>query len=127
MKIILVSLVSLVSGLLFSVLPLKKSITVLFSIQNNSFRLLKDNHFTDEEKQKLLLVNSGKILGYTLKIVVLIFVGTLPFFLLVFGERWFYHTTHFGEFFLSIEGIVISSGLVILFFLLKAGYAKIRL
>ena len=71
MTIALIVLASLASIILINALPLIETFKDLLYFQKETIKVISKADFSDEKKQKILLVNSGKILFSTLKQIIL--------------------------------------------------------
>lgn len=114
------------SAYLFDLLPVMKNTALIFELQKISFRAMRDSTLTDEHKQKFLLINSGKILLVTLKLLCFFSIVLIPFALLVSLNK-FLTTINIESLLTSLKGIALSSFAFVSYFLLKKLYGKLRI
>lgn len=122
----LIFLVGVFSALFFDLLPVVKNAGLIFELQRGSFRAMQDINLTDEQKQKILLVYSGKILLVTLKLLFLFCIILMPFAGLVALSK-FFTTTNIESQLVSLTGISLSTLSFLFYFLLKKIYGKFRI
>lgn len=109
MILFFIVLVSLISASLFDLLPIWENSKSVFILQKESFKVINNPEFSDDQKQKILLSFSGKILFATIKITIYIIITSLPFVCLVVVGHWVFDKTNIIGILLSIKGICLSS------------------
>ncbi len=127
MVITLIIIASMVSAALFDMLPVLENSRIIFTLQKESIQIMSNAEFSDDQKQKILLSNSGKVFYVTLKLVLLFVLVLLPFTLLVAIGDWLSGNIIFYETIVSVKGIVLSSIAFVVYFLLKKGYGRFKL
>jgi hypothetical protein len=118
---------SLISAYLFNALPVYKIAILILNLQKESFKVIKDNGLTDEQKQRMLLAYSGRILLSTTKEVFLIVFSILPFFCSEIIWYLILARNDFLKILVSVEGICITSLTYILFYIIKKFYGRFRI
>ena len=119
-------IVGILSAALIDFLPVLKNTISIFELQKSSLKALQDSKLADEQKQKLLLNNSAKVLIKVFKLFLSFFISLMPFIILIVFCRTF--TTIKIELILySYKGIILSSFAFIFYFLIKRMYAGSRI
>jgi hypothetical protein len=115
------------SAELFDTLPIIKNSKNVFILQKESIKVISSSELTDEQKQKMLLANSGKVFYITIKIISLLMLILFPFIgLIIIGDK-FQEKGVFYETLISAQGLVLTSIAYLIYFLLKKGYGRFRL
>jgi hypothetical protein len=127
MTIALIVLASLASIILINALPLIETFKDLLYFQKETIKVISKADFSDEKKQKILLVNSGKILFSTLKQIIYIIIAMLPIAGLWLIGNWFFKELNLQENIVSIKGACLTIITFILFYLIKKLYVKFRI
>jgi hypothetical protein len=132
MKIVLIScvfLICLILALLAEMLPFLKSVKAITIITKNSINTIKSVKMADAEKEKRLLSNSWEILWrsfYILGLVLIMFIAgyLLIIFIDLFG---IYHQPVILTYLETKQGMLVSAGAFLAYFLLKKLYERVRL
>ena len=126
MSYLLIFGIGVFSAFLFDLMPVVKNTGLIFQLQKASFSAIQDPTKSDEQKQRILLINSGKLLLTTLKLLLFFCVIILPFALLTVICKEF-TTTNIETLLVSTSVIVLSLFAFISYFLLKKMYGKLKI
>lgn len=126
MVLLLIAVATLVTAFLFEILPVSIIGKTIFQLQKESLRTLQNRSINEDLKQKILLALSGQVLFSTIKLILFLGVSILPFILLILIENWICDKPNIGEVLISIKGIIFSSSVFLLYFLIKRWYGKFR-
>jgi hypothetical protein len=127
MTISLIIIASLISASLFDALPILKTTRLVFNLQKESLKVIMDSRLRDEQKQKILLSLSGKILYTTIKLVMLVLIAVLPFIGLVFIGHCISEQSNLIDIVVSLKGICLTCLTFLLYYLIKKGIGKFRI
>ncbi len=126
MEFLVIFITGLLSAFLSDFLPVVKNTNLIFKLQVRSISVIYNKELIDEQKRKILLSNSGKILCITIKLVLYFFIVFLPFSLLVFIGNHF-TAIAFEKVLLSFLGILIITVAFLGYHIVKRGYGSFRL
>ncbi len=118
-------LLSALSSLLFKILNIKSIIIQIYTLQKDSFSILKNNSFTDDEKQKILLRNSRKLFNYSILLLMkfsLIFIPISLFFIVDYCQK-----TNYAQILVKWDGILFSTFSFVILLLILNKYDSRRL
>ncbi len=127
MILILIGIASLLCALIFDALQIVKIGRFVLNLQKESLKVIIGSEFTDDEKQKILLTISGKILIATIKLIFLFVLVTLPMVSLPVIGLWMTDSINVFDILISIKGICISTLAFIVYYYIKKSYARFRL
>jgi drug/metabolite transporter (DMT)-like permease len=99
---------------------LVQKLTVSYKTQ---LEVMRNRDLSDEEKQKLLMQQTPKQLGYLLKLIGSILLFISPFVLIFVLEKYVDSIDSADLY--SFQGIAVSLGAVLLYLLLKKQYVRI--
>jgi len=126
MGFFLIVLTSLISALIFDVLPIWKNSKSIFILQKKSLQVIKNPELCDNQKQNILLSYSRKILFLTIKLVCFFAIMSMPLVGLISIGHWFSNNTNFLEIIFSIKGICLSFVTFLLYYSIKKIDGKFR-
>jgi hypothetical protein len=119
MSFILILIISLVSALLFDLLPILTNARMLHELQKESLTVMRSPILGDDQKQKILFSISGKIFLFTMKLSCFFCIVVLPFLLTFFLENYFFHTSFIFKKLISLKGICFTTIGLLLFLIIK--------
>ena len=123
---LLIFSIGIFSAFLFDLMPVIKNAGLILELQKVSLHAIQNKSITDEQKQRLLLINSGKLLLVTLKLLFFFCILMLPFALLLAICK-IYTSTNILTLLVSVPGIILSFFAFIFYFMLKKIYGKLRI
>jgi hypothetical protein len=127
MTILFLIIASLLSAILFDILPVFKTVKNIFNLQKESLKLFRDPKFSDEQKQKVLFRYSFKIFLLSIKQILMVSLALLPFFVLAFIEFVISKKCTFIDISTSFMGFFITLVTFAVYLLIKKGYGKLRI
>jgi hypothetical protein len=127
MNLVLIGIASIILAFVFDALPIWKISKSVLNLQKESFNLIYESKFSDEQKQKRLLSISGKILLSTFKLIGLFIIVALPFIGSIFIGNWISPAFNFTKDIISLKGILVSTFAFILYYFIKRNYGRFRL
>ena len=119
MILIFTIIISVISAAIFDLLPIMKVIKQLLIDQKKALETIKNKQLNDAQKQKSLFLISGSIFYASIKLIILLVIVAIPFMAFVFLGNLISGSVHYSEYLISFEGILITTGCFILYFLVK--------
>ena len=119
----IIFILTILSCLIFDNLGVVALVRKLTNSYKSQLTAMKDTNTSDEEKQKLLLQQVSKQMGYLLKLIGSILLFISPFLLLFLLEQYF--TSLDVSALYSLVGISVSLVAVVLYIVLKKQYVKL--
>ncbi|MEX0291109.1 MAG: hypothetical protein AB3N14_18545 [Flavobacteriaceae bacterium] len=120
---LLIFILTLLSCFIFDNLGIVALVKNLTSSYKSQLQVMGDKELSDEEKQKALMQQVSKQIGYLLKLIGSILLFIAPFALIFILERFFPGIN--SAVLYSLEGILISVLAVVLYIVLKKQYVKL--
>ena len=109
MAFTLIFIISLLSALLFDLLPILNNTNKLHKLLKESLMVMKSTILGDDQKQKMLFLISGKIFLFTMKLFGFFCIVVLPFMLILLIENYFFQTSAIFERLASLKGICVAT------------------
>jgi len=127
MALLLIFLVSLISVSIFDALPIIIISRALVRLQKESIKVITSKELSDDQKQRALFLNSGRILISTLKLVSMILISTIPYVMLILICNHVSCKTNIITIIVSLKGILISTATFFIYFLIRNLNGKFRI
>jgi len=127
MALLLIFLVSLISVSIFDALPIIIISRALVRLQKESIKVITSKELSDDQKQRALFLNSGRILISTLKLVSMILISTIPYVMLILIWNHVSCKTNIITIIVSLKGILISTATFFIYFLIRNLNGKFRI
>lgn len=123
MTYILIFGLTILSCIIFDNLGMVALVRNLTGSYSSQLQVMKNKDLSDEEKQKALMTQVSKQLGYLLKLIGSILLFIAPFLLIFVLERFL--TSIHSEVLYTLEGILVSLLAVVGYIAIKKLYVKL--
>ena len=120
---LLIFFLTILSCLIFDNLGMVALVKNLTSSYKSQIRVMGNKDISDEEKQKVLMQQVSKQIGYLLKLIGSILLFISPFVLIFILEQFLPEVK--SELLYSLKGILASILAVVLYIVLKKQYVKL--
>lgn len=123
MTYILIFGLTILSCIIFDNLGMVSLVRNLTGSYSSQIQVMKNKDLSDEEKQKALMTQVSKQLGYLLKLIGSILLFIAPFLLIFLLERFL--TAIHSEVLYTLKGILVSLIAVVCYIAIKKLYVKL--